>query len=695
MLPNKIQQNWQTPPSNTGFDDGATNYQGGYGNPSNPVNMQVRQNDPNGLRAGTMTGASSGLRNTSGITGMQQATLTQQQPIQRPTDPNSRDPRDTGVYYSPPPQQTIQPIRPPSDPNSIDPRDTGIYYSRPPQDQNIDLPPQNNASMQSVNSGTGLIPTDGFEETGPYPAGDPRGDYTNVNQHGYAPLPEEVTPPNYAEMQPLEGEFIPSQMAQGDFDLYAPEGNYGLAGAENSLRAGMNAQATELMDGGYSAINSANQGYQNARHDIGQGLGYGLDLLGQGTGQARSDISNYLGSGLSSLRSGISRGKGDIQGQLNSGISSLRQGISAGRGDINSSSQGAIDRFNPYVQTGQSALDVEAARSGALGPEAQAQAYADYLESPAQKWQREQQEKALIRNQAATGGSQSGNVLTALQEQASGRASQNFQQDLMNLRSLSERGQQGSASQANIESQAGRDLAQMEMTGGQSELSARNAAGTAMGNLEGMGAQAALNANVSAGNNMSNLAFNAGSAGANMMMDTGRNFADLARNAGMTEAQYQQAMSRDLSSVYGGAATNIANLRSAAGNNIANQINATGSSIAQLENQLGISLAGLDQNTVNQIANLAAQQGGATSGLRTDLASLLTNLATGNANTQSGLAVQLGNANAGGVTNTGGNTASALTAMIAQNPQMFSSDLPQNNAPSTGSYSNAPSGPQQ
>lgn len=413
--------------------------------------------------------------------------------------------------------------------------------------------------------------------------------------------------PTQAAMQPLEGEFIPSGMPDVPFNMQAPEGQYGLAGSEDALSRMLASQTGSLTQGAYDAFGT----------------------MQRGSDQARSDIT----------------------GQLDQGLSALRAGVETGRGDVSQTGQSAISRFDPYAQTGQSALDIEAARSGALGPEAQAQAFADYAESPGQQWAREQQEQALIRNQASTGGSQSGNVLTALQEQAAGRSSQNYQQDLQNLRSLAERGQSAVGSQAGIETQMGRDMAQMAMTGGQSELSARQDAGSQM--------------------------------------------AQLAQQTGMSQSQLQQMLGQNLSNVTGQAGTNVANLRSQAGRDIANQLNLSGDQLARLQSGQGTNLANIDQQTAANLANISGQQGQQTSGLRTGLAAMLANLATGQGSQQANLALQAGDAQAGGVTNPWGNTASTLTGLIASNPQLISQMLPQFAPPPATSYQGAPIGPVQ
>lgn len=479
---------------------------------------------------------------------------------------------------------------------------------------------------------------EGYQPTGPYNP-DPvmEAGYQPVNPFpdGYDPMtgPQVINPDSgltnvASNMQPLEGEFIPAGMNESNYNVQAPQGNYGLAGSESALRQSLGAQAGFLTGGAYDAMNSANQGFD----------------------QARNDVTGAFGTGMGLLRQGVKTGRSDITGQLDEGVSALRQGMNTGRGDIQSSSQSAINRFNPYVETGQSALDVEAARSGALGPEAQAQAFENYNSSPGQDWAREQMEKSTLRTQNAIGGTQGGNVLKALQRERDGLASQNYQRDLENLRSLASRGQQATGSQAGIETQAGRDMSSLAMRGGESELNARQ----------------------NAGNQLAQMEYGAATTGAGMAERGGSALSNLASNRGLYNAGTQKDLSRDLSSAYGRTGENISNLRMNASEMIAQQLGLTGQQVAQLESQLGTSLANIDQQTITNMANQSAQQGGATSNLRTDLASLLTNLSTGNANNQTGMQMQLGNAQASGVTNPWGNTISQLTGMYANNPGMFS-----------------------
>jgi hypothetical protein len=99
-----------------------------------------------------------------------------------------------------------------------------------------------------------------------------------------------------------------------------------------------------------------------------------------------------------------------------------------------------IGRLSPYTQAGSQAVAEQQALMGLSGQSAQAEAMSRFQESPGQKFLRERQEKALLRSQAAIGGLGGGNVRTALQEQAFGRASTRLDDRLNRLQALSGQG---------------------------------------------------------------------------------------------------------------------------------------------------------------------------------------------------------------------------------------------------------------
>ena len=96
--------------------------------------------------------------------------------------------------------------------------------------------------------------------------------------------------------------------------------------------------------------------------------------------------------------------------------------------------------LNPYAQVGQAALGSQAALAGLGGQDAQQAAVGQIQESPGQKFIRDRQERSLLRNASAIGGLGGGNVLTALQEQASGFAMQDLNNQRQQLGQLSGQG---------------------------------------------------------------------------------------------------------------------------------------------------------------------------------------------------------------------------------------------------------------
>lgn len=93
--------------------------------------------------------------------------------------------------------------------------------------------------------------------------------------------------------------------------------------------------------------------------------------------------------------------------------------------------------LNPYAQVGQAALGSQAALAGLGGIPAQQAAFNQIQESPGQRFLRDRQERALLRNASAIGGLGGGNVRTALQEQAAGFGMQDLQNQRQQLSQLS------------------------------------------------------------------------------------------------------------------------------------------------------------------------------------------------------------------------------------------------------------------
>jgi hypothetical protein len=103
-----------------------------------------------------------------------------------------------------------------------------------------------------------------------------------------------------------------------------------------------------------------------------------------------------------------------------------------------------VERLDPYSQAGQAASQQRAGMLGLGTPQEQRAAEARFTESPGQRFLRERQEKALLRNAAAMGGLGGGNVRTALQEQAFNIAQTDRDRYLAQLGAVSGEGMQAS-----------------------------------------------------------------------------------------------------------------------------------------------------------------------------------------------------------------------------------------------------------
>jgi hypothetical protein len=101
-----------------------------------------------------------------------------------------------------------------------------------------------------------------------------------------------------------------------------------------------------------------------------------------------------------------------------------------------------VARLDPYSQAGQAASTEQQALLGLSGAEAQESAMGRFTESPAQAWLKRKAQKELLRGASQIGGLGGGNVRTALQEQGTMLAQQDYDRQLERLAAVSGRGQQ-------------------------------------------------------------------------------------------------------------------------------------------------------------------------------------------------------------------------------------------------------------
>ena len=221
----------------------------------------------------------------------------------------------------------------------------------------------------------------------------------------------------------------------------------------------------------------------------------------------------------------------------------LRGGLEGGLAAVQNGMTDANSRLDPYARGGVGASQYAQALTGALGESAQAAAFNRYMESPEQAYLREQSEKAITRNAAATGGLQGGNVLQELQRNAIGLASQDFQNSFDRLMGVSDRGQKAASQQAGYNFDAGTLGANMAYGTGNTLAAGRTRAGELLaGNMASLGAgQANLidsgsrNLSSTIGEQSGNLANLLTGAG-NVDNETLTRLAELLANASMTAA---------------------------------------------------------------------------------------------------------------------------------------------------------------
>ncbi|MCP4340186.1 MAG: hypothetical protein GY799_15165 [Desulfobulbaceae bacterium] len=141
----------------------------------------------------------------------------------------------------------------------------------------------------------------------------------------------------------------------------------------------------------------------------------------------------------------------------------------------------AKERMDPFIQGGAGAYQQQQALSGALGPQAQEQAYADFRESPGVQFQREQGETAINRQAAATGGFGGATRLKELSRFNQGLAEQSINNRFNQLGAITGTGLGAAQALSGIGSAAGAGMAQTVQSGAAAQGQATMAAGAARG----------------------------------------------------------------------------------------------------------------------------------------------------------------------------------------------------------------------
>ena len=369
----------------------------------------------------------------------------------------------------------------------------------------------------------------------------------------------------------------------------------------------------------------------------------------------------------------------------------------------------AVDPISGFIDPGQKAQILQASMTGALGPEAQAEAIRNFSGDPAAAFALEEAERATLRNASAIGGLGGGRVRQELQRQAQGIQNQQFNtrvdqlggQAALGLNAASNAGQlraqQGQLS-SNLAAQTGRDVAGMRQIGagmaqdlggaqanvargtsqdiasilesggvaqaGLAEQSAllQQQTGQSMAQLINSGAVTRADIETGAGNSIAQLIASGSLAGAEVEsiaaqveQSTGQSLAEVAQNTGINIASIAESLG-----------SNSANLRSQAGRDLAAAIADSSAQLADLQNNQGSGLANIAGQTGEALANSLLKEGLLDADSARQLGTLLANISVEGASSQANLAASVGEFEAAGILGLGNAAQTAIGSLAAQ-----------------------------
>ena len=297
--------------------------------------------------------------------------------------------------------------------------------------------------------------------------------------------------------------------------------------------------AMRTLQPGYRSANG--QPYQsplagNYQTGTQPGVQQGVPAATQQGPQSQAALTQAAGNPTSGQKYGLSGAEDALQRGFMGGVAGIEAGMNQ-----------AANTLSPYTQGGGKAFDLQSALSGALGSQAQQQAFANYNESPEVAYQRQQGEKAILRNAAATGGLGGGNVQQALQRHAIGLAQQDYGNSFNRLGTLSGMGQNSANLLGGLQANAGSKVADMAYGTGGQQASYRTRAGE----------QIANNVQNTSGA-LSGLINQQGQDLSNIIGQSGQQLSQLLASYGITDAQQQQSLAALLANIATGSASQVA-----------------------------------------------------------------------------------------------------------------------------------------
>lgn len=293
---------------------------------------------------------------------------------------------------------------------------------------------------------------------------------------------------------------------------------------------------------------------------------------------------------ISAIPTGLSGSElaltGGLQGQLDAlnrfggaGLQSLsgaqnqaNQLFGQGRGDVTQAFNQATQGLQPFQQGGQGAFDLLAAQSGALGPEAQQQAFQSFQDSPATAFLREQGLRRTRADAAAGQRLQGGEFQRDLSRFNQGLATQDLTRQQQLNQALAGQGLQAAGQIGGFRAQEGGLLSAL----------AQNQAGQA---------------------------FNFGQAGSNLLTNLGANQAGAIGGTATNIAAGRDRFGQNLAGAVSQGAGSVSALQQAGGAGASDILGTAGINAANLIQNFGNLSAADQQQLAVLLANLQTQQG--------------------------------------------------------------------------------------
>jgi hypothetical protein len=424
---------------------------------------------------------------------------------------------------------------------------------------------------------------------------DPNSAFTGIG-------PNPVNPDSiYQSTAPLEGELLPRDYDFNQQGVTMPQGtNTGFLGAVDAVQAGADLGRQDLARGAAGSLESLGTQFGIARDDIGEGRDFAL---------------NQIQQAIQAGRSGINQGVGSIQQGTQQGVNAINTGVDQ-----------AVGFLNPYMSAGKEALNPLLALSGVRGQEA---FDAALINDPAYNLALQESERALGRSAAITGGIGSGNVKGRFQLNAQQQAAADIDRQLGRFRSITDAGQRAAGTAGGFATQGGIAAGGLESRGG-----------IASGQMQARGGELEadqLNQMASVG------------------IRSSEQLSQIAQALGINESQVLQSLGGNLANIDVSTGQQIGGMREQAGINAANIIQGTSNQQAGIDAGLAQQLAGLDQDTLNNIINSIQSGAGTNLSSQQQLATILANMGVNAGTSGQQTAINLGQAEAAGVTNPIGN----------------------------------------